>query len=218
MVKITNIEFINRSKKMHRTLYDYSKVMYVNCKSKVIVKCKHHGEFEISPVAHWKGSGCSKCPKSKYVIKTKTKTKTKKLNDININTKKIKFIDISNEVHNFKYDYSNINYKDDYTPVNIICKLHGEFSEIPILHFINYGCSECSYLNDLNQFKLNESKSFIDSANIMYNNKYTYDCSGFNTLFDDIYITCPSHGEFKITPFQHLNGSHCYYCDDYKYV
>ena len=63
-----------------------------------------------------------------------------------------------------------------------------------------------------------EAMLFINSANIMYNNKYEYDCSKFTTFFDDMCVTCPDHGEYTLTPFQHLNGLHCYYCDDHKYV
>lgn len=37
------------------------------------------------------------------------------------------FIDISNHYHNFKYDYSKVNYIDRYTDVTIICPIHGEF-------------------------------------------------------------------------------------------
>lgn len=222
MTKINNKEFIKRSKQIHSTLYDYSEVMYINCKSKVIVKCRFHGEFEISPVAHWRGTGCPNCPKLKYVNKPKSnnnsKSKIKKLNDIVVNTQKMAFIDKANEVHKFKYDYSNINYKDDYTYIIINCKLHGEFSEIPTLHLLNYGCTECLYAHDLEIFRLNEAMLFINSANIMYNNKYEYDCSKFTTFFDDMCVTCPDHGEYTLTPFQHLNGLHCYYCDDHKYV
>mgnify|MGYP001495154686 CR=1 FL=1 len=49
--------FINR----HGTNYDYSKVNYINDKTKVIVICKIHGEFSVSPNNHTKGRGCPNC-------------------------------------------------------------------------------------------------------------------------------------------------------------
>ena len=59
--KLTTNEFINRSKIKHDDLYDYSKVDYKNAKSKVIIICPEHGDFEQNSYDHLKGSGCVKC-------------------------------------------------------------------------------------------------------------------------------------------------------------
>ena len=56
--RITKIDFLDRFKKVHSDRYDYSKVNYINSKSKVIIICKisDHGEFYQTPSAHWKVS------------------------------------------------------------------------------------------------------------------------------------------------------------------
>jgi len=39
-------EFIKRAREVHGNKYDYSKVNYVDSKTKVIIICPVHGEFE----------------------------------------------------------------------------------------------------------------------------------------------------------------------------
>lgn len=59
--KKTKEEFIKDAIKVHGDKYDYSKVEYKNSKTKVIIICKIHGEFEQSPFGHTRGYGCRKC-------------------------------------------------------------------------------------------------------------------------------------------------------------
>ena len=49
--------------KKHGTTYDYSKVVYKNNHTKVIIICRvdGHGEFNITPNSHSIGMGCPKC-------------------------------------------------------------------------------------------------------------------------------------------------------------
>lgn len=54
-------QFIERSVTTHKSKYDYSKVNYVDTKSKVVIICPHHGEFLQTPEHHTKGAGCPKC-------------------------------------------------------------------------------------------------------------------------------------------------------------
>lgn len=44
--------------------YDYSKVEYVNAKTKVCIICPEHGEFWQTPNGHLNGKGCPKCKES----------------------------------------------------------------------------------------------------------------------------------------------------------
>lgn len=55
-------EFINKSKKVHLDKrYDYSKVEYINNRTKVIIGCPKHGDFKISPDNFLQGKGCPRC-------------------------------------------------------------------------------------------------------------------------------------------------------------
>jgi hypothetical protein len=58
-------DFISKSNKVHNCLYDYSKSVYIDAREKVVVICKEHQEFDISPYCHLQGQGCNKCRLSK---------------------------------------------------------------------------------------------------------------------------------------------------------
>ena len=57
----TTDEFIAKAKKIHGDKYDYSKVEYVNDRTKVCIICPKHGEFWQTPNHHLSGCGCPKC-------------------------------------------------------------------------------------------------------------------------------------------------------------
>ena len=56
--------FIAKSKEVHGDKYDYSKVIYVNRHTPVIITCPIHGDFPQFPTNHLSGSGCQKCRQS----------------------------------------------------------------------------------------------------------------------------------------------------------
>lgn len=118
-------EFITKAVKIHENKYDYSKVDYVNCHTLVTIICTNHGEFQQTPMKHLSGQGCPKC----Y-------GKNKTTEDI---------IKLSKQVHGDRYDYSKVNYVSTHDPITIICPRHGEFQQLPYVHFGNKcGCPKCS--------------------------------------------------------------------------
>lgn len=59
--KLTNAEFIKRSKKNHSIVYDYSRIKYINRDSKVEIICPEHGSFFQRAGDHLNGSNCPNC-------------------------------------------------------------------------------------------------------------------------------------------------------------
>ena len=57
-------DFISESKLIHGELFDYSKTDYIGAKTKTIIICRIHGEFEQTPTNHLKGQGCPICKES----------------------------------------------------------------------------------------------------------------------------------------------------------
>jgi len=182
-------QFINKSNSIHNNKYDYTNVIYINGKTKVKIMCKTHGEFEQTPIRHYK-SGCQKC-KPKRIYKHSTET----------------FIQKSKDIHNNKYDYSNVNYIDNKTKVKIICKIHGEFELRPDDHFQNVGCVNCSTKN-INNNKIN----FLEQANNIHQKLYDYSKVNYINGHTNVIIICPIHGEFEQLPSNHLRGSICKLC------
>ena len=58
------------------------------------------------------------------------------------------FVDKSRQIHGDKYDYSKVEYVNNYTTVCIICPIHGEFWQKPKQHLSGCGCSKCKYNGD----------------------------------------------------------------------
>lgn len=53
------------------------------------------------------------------------------------------FIERAKEAHGDKYDYSEVDYKNQRTNVEIICPIHGKFSQSPQHHMNGSGCPKC---------------------------------------------------------------------------
>ena len=62
--------FIWKSLFIHDNKYDYSQVEYINCKTKVYIRCKKHNYyFWQAPTKHLSGQGCPICGKEKQIKK-----------------------------------------------------------------------------------------------------------------------------------------------------
>jgi len=58
----TGKQFIEDANSIHNNKYDYSKVEYINSKTKVIIICPEHGEFQQKPNGHIDSrQGCPNC-------------------------------------------------------------------------------------------------------------------------------------------------------------
>lgn len=61
-------QFIEQAKNIHGDRYDYSKVLYVNINTNIIITCPTHGDFKQLPQNHLKGATCIKCAiKTKFI-------------------------------------------------------------------------------------------------------------------------------------------------------
>ena len=70
--KLTTEEFIAKAKKTHGDKYDYSRVEYVNARTKICIICPEHGEFWQTPHSHICGDGCPNCRISHLENEVKT--------------------------------------------------------------------------------------------------------------------------------------------------
>ena len=122
--KLTTETFKIKAKEIHNDRYDYSLVNYINTKTKVKIICLEHGEFEQTPNSHLKGQGCSMCG-----------------NNFKSNT--TYFVEKVKLIHGDRYDYSLVNYVNNYTKIEIICPEHGLFEPRPKNHLNGSGCPIC---------------------------------------------------------------------------
>lgn len=125
------------------------------------------------------------------------------------------FISKAKQIHNDKYDYSNVNYVNKHTKVCIVCPEHGEFWQSPNNHLSGNGCPKC-WKNRNFTSKLSNTSSFIERAIGIHNNKYDYSKVNYTHSLSKVCIVCPKHGEFWQTPNMHLHGQGCPKCKQSK--
>lgn len=190
--KLTQEEFVSRSKKIHKNKYDYSQVNYEDGRiNKVTIICKKHGKFLQIPSSHLQGRGCRKCGMEVLTKSTEW------------------FISKASKAHNNKYDYSQTNYKNNFTRVTIICKKHGKFLQEPHHHLRGCGCQKCNV-----EFITKSTSQFIKDAIRVHGNRYDYSQTNYKNNHSKVIIICNKHGRFLQTPNHHyLQGKGCPKCN-----
>ncbi len=167
-------EFIKKVKKIF-SQYDYSKVEYINNKTKVCIICPEHGEFWSRPNDLLSGYGCKKCADN-----------TLKTNE--------EFIEQCIKVHNNKFDYSLCNYTGATKKVKIIChekdkngNEHGVFEQNPSNHLNGSGCPRC---NSGKKSKMEENIGVeLDKLNIIIERQKTFPWLKYKRhLYLDFYL------------------------------
>ena len=189
---------IEKATEKHGDWYDYSKVEYVDAKTKVKIICPEHGEFEQTPNDHISsGKGCLLCGRKKN---TSNRTKTTE-----------EFIKEVSELHNNKYTYGSTIYKTAKIKVKITCPEHGEFEQVPDSHLNGCGCPKCGDLIT-SEKRIKSNQSFISKCDEIHYNKYDYSKSFYTGCINKVHIICPIHGDFEQVAGYHLNGQGCPKC------
>ena len=191
----TEEEFIVEAKLVHGDKFDYNLINFKNMDTPIKIKCNTCGEiFDQTPTSHLQGNGCPNC---------KYRTISKKLS-----MGKEEFIKRAKEIHGDRYDYSKVDYKNNSTPVTIICPIHGEFKQKPINHLRGNNCPKCShrstkYTNEEFKERLKE----IYGGTLDYSKDITY-----NGKKSNITLYCKEHGEFTKKASLVLQGHGCPKC------
>lgn len=191
-VQYTTAQFKNFAQQIHGDNFNYDEVVYTGIFNKVKIKClvDDHGYFEQTPDAHLNNcQGCPKCSNNKKI-------------DQNY------FIEKSTKIHNEKYSYENSIFVDRYTPVEIICPIHGIFFQKPKEHVLGSGCQKCA-IDGRSIINTGTLENFIKNARNVHGDTYIYDDNcvyiNYNTKLK---IKCRKldHGYFLQSPEDHING------------
>lgn len=204
----TTEKFIEKAKKKHGDKYDYSKVVYVNDKGKVIITCPIHGDVKVICSNHLQGSGCPTCG-NKRSGRASMKFFTKE-----------EFIEKAKKTHGDKYDYSKVIGGRAQSSIIITCRTHGDFEQLAHNHLKGHGCIRCGNLISANS-RRSSTTEFIKKAKKIHNDKYDYSKVVYKNTHTKVIITCPIHGDFKQTPDGHLsqrNGCKKCSCNGYSKV
>lgn len=122
--RLTTEQFVGKSNKQHNNKYTYEKVDYVNTHTKVTLTCPEHGDFEQTAGDHLHGYGCAACG---GVLKVTNE----------------QFVKNAIKSHGDRYNYDLVEMQGMNTNVDIVCSIHGKFSQRPADHQRGIGCPDC---------------------------------------------------------------------------
>ena len=161
--------FIAKSQLVHKK-YDYSRVIYINAQTPVIINCPLHGDFSQVPMSHVKGVGCPKCGLWKLSKRFVSNTN--------------EFIRKARKVHGEKYCYIYVDYKNARTKTKIHCPKHGVFYQTPNGHLDGRGCPQCVETGGERKIRV-----FLESHEINYVPYKTFkDCRSQLPLIFDFFL------------------------------
>ena len=166
--------------------------------TKIKIICPIHGVFDMTPNGHLCGQGCPACAKRPKI-------------DTQV------FIEQARAIHGDKYDYSNVNYVNNQTPVEIVCAIHGSFWQNPCKHISrNFGCPKCGIITRAKK-QTSNNEEFIKKAIEVHGDKYGYDNVNYVNARTLVNIYCKKHNAyFQQTPMKHLQGHGCQICCESK--
>lgn len=190
-IKITNESFIEKARKIHGDLYDYSKINYINSNEKICIVCPVHGEFWQAPKHHLSGVKCPRCS-----------------NRVRLTSEE--WIENAKKVHGDAYDYSKVEYVNNKTKVCITCPIHGDFYQAPSSHLTGVKCPKCKGGVVLT------TKEWLEKAKEVHGDRYNYSKVEYVNAKTKVCIICHRHGEFWQGASSHLTGKGCPKCKSSK--
>lgn len=121
------------------------------------------------------------------------------------------FIERAKSLHENKYVYTNVIYKNSTTKVSITCPIHGDFLQIPKAHLKGQGCKFCGYECNA-ESRTTGLAEFIRRSKEIHNDKFDYSKVVYINSGAKVIVICPKHGEFAPTAQQHISGVDCAKC------
>lgn len=200
-VKKTLEEFISEASMKYNGKFDYSKSVYVNYTTPLIIICPIHGEFVQRPSDHFRSSfGCFECSRphmGKDLISSE------------------EFIKRASKLHDNYYSYEKSIYTGRKNPLIITCPVHGDFLQTPNTHLrdnrksgTKSGCKICN--SGKNKFTHDK---FLELARQMHDHKFEY-LSLYEGMEKKIKIRCVEcENIFYQNAASHVAGCGCPSCN-----
>ena len=193
MKALTNLEFIERANIVHNNEYIYDGVQYKNNHTKVVIICLLHGAFTQAPGAHLNGNGCPECARLRRAHTYE------------------KIIEECRLTHGSKYSYEDLIYPLVNSQLNIVCSVHGPFTQRYDDHKRGQGCPQCG-IESLRVKLSSNTEDFIKTSIEIHGERYDYGLVDYVNNKTLVKIICKIHGSFEKTPNAHINGQGCQIC------
>lgn len=199
-------DFVEKSRAVHGSKYDYSKVVWTSSKDKVELVCPEHGSFWQKAYNHYYcKSGCPKCSGChRYSTE--------------------EYIREAAKLHDGWYSYEKTIYAGAKKKLIVTCPEHGDF-DIEASSHINgrgangktgSGCFKCM-CDQFASERAGTKDEFIAKAIEVHGDRYDYSNVAYLHTHAKVAIRCKEHGVFLQQPANHLSGNGCPSCADYGY-
>jgi hypothetical protein len=162
---------------------------FSNTRANCIFVCTKHGEVtaRFSTLFTTK-NGCNICHREKYFLKTAI------------------------DLHGDKYNYSESKYICSREKVKIYCNAHKQyFMQLPSAHLQGQNCPKCGH-DSSSKNMTKDLSCVVPSFREVHGGEYEYDHVDYKQSNILVYITCSIHGDFSMTPSNHLGGQGCSKC------
>jgi hypothetical protein len=197
----THEEFLRKARAVHGERYNYYKTVYESSRSKLIITCPIHGDFEQNANGHLRGNSCPACGKQQKSDSLAT------------------FIEKARAVNGDRYDYSKTVYKNTRSNIEVRCPEHGFFIVNASHHLRGLRCRKCGSLPRKQPKRPSVAgvtqENFIERARAVHGDRYDYSKTVYELLqgkASKVIITCLTHGDFEQHARTHLTGSGCARC------
>ncbi len=200
---ITTEEFIKRSIEVHGDKYDYSKTVYKDRHSKIIIICKIHGEFSQDAKSHTNGSGCRQCGLIKQ-------GENRKLTTQDFINRMIKTYGEN------KFDFTITEYNGATKNIIFKCIKHNDIIKKQVLTCFDkyiHPCIKC-HRENVPLVEIKNTEEFIQEAiKIHGENRYNYEKVIYEKKSGKVIIICNEcNHEFQQAVYCHLDKNGCPIC------
>lgn len=195
MRKLTQEAALNLCIQAHGDRYDYSKLKYVNRRTKFTIICKEHGEYAQLPQAHWIGQNCPDCAE-KQRLKTLAVSNGK--TQIEAEAGITKALRAGVTFLPFAYERRS-------QIISFVCRKHGEFKQRIDVAIRSGGCQKCGK-EIADKSHLLDKRDFIKKAKNRFGDTLDYSGIDYKGCFSEVTISCKKHGKFSVIPWRFLQS------------
>ena len=203
--KKTRAQFIADARSKYGDDYDYSRVEYVDSKTRITIFCRRHQRWfdDATPNTHLsKHKSCKHCEFERRSAVRHSNTR--------------EFIEKAIKKHGATYGYDRVDYQGNKKYVDIWCnKCADYFPQSPNSHLNGHGCDTCGQKRASYNRRLGKAK-WVERCITMHGLKYDYSLVPDDLMVtgDKVKIVCPvdDHPPFEQDANNHQWGSGCSRC------
>ena len=146
--------------KFGKNAVEYLSEGYTGLSGKVTYVCPKHGKVTATTFQHTKAElPCKLCAVERRSVNARIPFE--------------QFLENSRKIHGDRYGYVEDSYTAMSEPAKIICKVHGEFIQMPTAHVAaKAGCPKCAGIVSKGEIEL---KEFLEGAGLEISHQFRYD-------------------------------------------